>query len=721
MAVLGSAVTDSLTILLESTLGSQGRCLVASGAISTGAKQPGINPAEPAEVRAKLWQSIARVDLVIMLSSVEKSQEVLEEARQNGVQNKTWLIVDEATRAFYAFEKTQPGEVILVMTKDNPALFSELHEFNRYLMSEITQLRPSKTPICKFLSRWFRFIRDYPHNKRPSSVSLVSSANRVADVLSKVSRLRSTLDGILHPTTAPCESIFNATSEKIAQLRTKLKSSLTNERVFEQPYVNTTPSARSECNSEEFLLRRVRWSNAFGTQTFPRVGAWGNNCRWEINTSEIDALKKRQEVWKCPSGEPVKLPPYWDNCGQLACLTCPKNNRDPDWRKDSCRLCTGGKCSRIPIVYVSFSHPFALVVTCLCVLGEACVIFVVVVFAKYRTTPVVKSSNRTFNFFMLSTLGVWFAVTPMFLGRPGYLQCNTIVAAFLMLYATVSSILLSKTVRLLLIFKSMQQRPKWLGNASFFTTTIAFILIQALLCAMSYLIQPVQPEYAFRYDAVLLSCGRSSSLATALGFVYNCLLSGLCGFFAYKVRKLPQNFNEAKYISLGIFSYSLSWVIVLTGYFDENCLAKQTTVICLGFAVGGLAVLGCLFSPKVLTILFFPQLNTRSVTVEAARRYSIEASVSLGGIRSSRTRSSTLELPCSSSARIDFSPTNDNFLGVAARPRTQSDCSISRLVAERRCRFPSACSTDVTGSITTSSSESAVNTRQSLANHRPST
>lgn len=717
VTVLEPHGVGSLMSRLKSELKSQSTCIVG-GSILPGKIHPRTIRRQPMK-DANHWGNFApQANFVIVLSGLEKAMKVLDEARNHGARNKTWLIISERAVPYYSFKESHPGESVFVLSKQHRDMLPELKEFRHSLTRLDTKGSKNRTlkiesETREFLSDWSRFVDDYPCNSMPSSESLVSSVNHAADILSKVSHLRETLSKALGTKSIPLKSVVNINLEIVNRVRSKIKSFFTTEYHLRHSYGNAGLSSGLKCDKDGYILRKVYWNNTCNSWAFSQVGAWRNKSGWEVKSQELVMLKKRKKVWKCPSGKPVKLPAYWDHCLQTACLTCPTDNQSQakTLKNNSCRLCTLEKCSDIPLAYVRFSHSFALTITSLCAIGEVFVILIIIIFVKYRKTPVVKSSNRMFNFLTLSTLGLWFVVIPGFLGRPNYLRCNTIVAAFLMLYATVSSILLSKTVRLLLIFKSMKQGAKWLGNASFFFTTVAFVLIQALLCAINFIFYPVEVESRFRTDSVLLHCGRRSSPVTALGFAYNCLLSGLCGFFAYKVRKLPQNFNEAKYISFAIFSYSVSWIIVFTGYYDENCSARQTAVVSLGLTTGACSVLACLFFPKVHTILFFPQLNTKSATIEGARRYSIEAAVSIGCMRSPRPRSSTLELPCISKTRTNL--VLPKVTPDASRPRAVSDSSIFQLVADGMSRHSSACSTE------TGTSETPESVSTSLSGSAP--
>lgn len=64
----------------------------------------------------------------------------------------------------------------------------------------------------------------------------------------------------------------------------------------------------------------------------------------------------------------------------------------------------------------------------------------------------------------------------------------------------------------------------------------------------------------------VLTCG-VSNLSLVLSLLYNMLLIILCTFYAFKTRKIPENFNEAKYIGFTMYSTCIVWLAFVAIYF----------------------------------------------------------------------------------------------------------------------------------------------------------
>lgn len=115
---------------------------------------------------------------------------------------------------------------------------------------------------------------------------------------------------------------------------------------------------------------------------------------------------------------------------------------------------------------------------------------------------------------------------------------------------------------------------------------------------------------------------------------YDVLLVILCTVYAFKTRKCPENFNEAKFIGFTMYTTCIIWLAFLPiFYVTSSDYRVQTTTMCISVSLSGFVVLGCLFAPKVHIIVFQPQKNVTTHRLTMNR-------LSVSGTVTSQSRSS---------------------------------------------------------------------------------
>ncbi|XP_035827005.1 metabotropic glutamate receptor-like [Aplysia californica] len=80
---------------------------------------------------------------------------------------------------------------------------------------------------------------------------------------------------------------------------------------------------------------------------------------------------------------------------------------------------------------------------------------------------------------------------------------------------------------------------------------------------------------------------------------YNLVLVGLCSVFAFKTRKLPDNFNESRFISLCVYTTLIIWMAFVPTYFTANRQYLKTLLLSLSLIVNHTVAVIFLFLPKI--------------------------------------------------------------------------------------------------------------------------
>ena len=87
-----------------------------------------------------------------------------------------------------------------------------------------------------------------------------------------------------------------------------------------------------------------------------------------------------------------------------------------------------------------------------------------------------------------------------------------------------------------------------------------------------------RPDYPKR-DQVILKC-RMENSSFLISQIFNVILIIVCTIYAIKTRKIPENFNESKFIGFTMYTTCIIWLAFLPIYFgtantNEVNLGKQ--------------------------------------------------------------------------------------------------------------------------------------------------
>ncbi|CAH3126777.1 unnamed protein product, partial [Pocillopora meandrina] len=118
-----------------------------------------------------------------------------------------------------------------------------------------------------------------------------------------------------------------------------------------------------------------------------------------------------------------------------------------------------------------------------------------------------------------------------------------------------------------------------------------------------------------------------------LGFLIPLLYIGrptdtilLCTFVAFKSRKLPQNYNEAKFISFAMFVFNFVWLTFVSTFYGTPEGEHNVIVNCFAILASNLAILTLIFGPKLYIILLRPDMNQVSVFRAITSQYTFRPS-----------------------------------------------------------------------------------------------
>ncbi|XP_052019552.1 G-protein coupled receptor family C group 6 member A isoform X2 [Apodemus sylvaticus] len=342
---------------------------------------------------------------------------------------------------------------------------------------------------------------------------------------------------------------------------------------------------------------------------------------------------------ECSPGQMKKATGSQHSCC-YECVSCPENHYSNETDMDHCLLCnnethwapvSSTACFEKEVEYLDWDDSLALLLIALSLLGIAFVLAIGIIFTRNLKTPVVKSSGGlAVCYVMLICHALNFASAAFFIGEPQDFECKTRQTLFGVSFTLCVSCILTKSLKILLAFSFDPKLTKFL-KCLYKPVPIVLTCtgIQVVICTLwLVLAAPTVEENVSLPRVIILECEEGSALAFGTMLGYISVLAFICFVFAFKGRKLPENYNEAKFLTFGMLIYFIAWITFIPVYtttFGKYLPAVEIIVI----LISNYGILCCTFFPKCYIILCKRKTNTKSAFLQMVYNYSAHSVDSL--------------------------------------------------------------------------------------------
>ena len=382
---------------------------------------------------------------------------------------------------------------------------------------------------------------------------------------------------------------------------------------------------------------------------------YDQGCLHFVKITTWDPYTKELEEWngeiRWRNGESTTIPT------EVYETSCPVGNRKHDLDRQSCYyVClkcgpglvangTTSQCFKCPTGYKANSNasdcqeiaptkldwrdPVNVGILTFILICFLLLIFVVAVYIRFSNTPIVKASNEVMSYLQLFSIALVFILASSYQFAVTTPLCWFQYALCCISLPLCNACLLAKTKHVADVFNTSSQirrisrrshRP-WIKSLVQVLFVFSITAIAVIIWLIFAIIDPPRAAYDYRYEHVVhVRCATNLHLGIGLVIGYTLLLAVICTILAWKTRKLPDNFNEARYIFICSFCTLFIVSLAVPGYYSTVGLL-QSSFASISTVAFGLATLMLLFSPKVYTMLFRPDLNTKQAVLRSIQQF----------------------------------------------------------------------------------------------------
>ncbi|CAL8260322.1 unnamed protein product [Boreogadus saida] len=332
----------------------------------------------------------------------------------------------------------------------------------------------------------------------------------------------------------------------------------------------------------------------------------------------------------CQPGQSKKVALGQHTCC-YECINCTENYFSNDTDSVKCVRCGSNmewspegssRCLRKTLNFFSWRDGFAVVLLALSAVGILLVLLIAALFLHQRHTPVVRAGGGPLCQVILLSLVGSFTSATMFVGPPSIRLCEARQVLFGVSFTLCVSCILVKSLKILLAFQvnpRLQRALRQLYRPYVIVAVCVALQVGACTC---WLVLWSPFYHVVMYPTTMLAeCHEGSYVLFGVMLGYIAVLALVCFACAYKGRKLPQKYNEAKFITFSMLLYLISWLIFVPVYVTTSGIyvpAVEMVVI----LISNYGVLSCHFFPKCYVILFKRDQNTATAFKKNVYEYS---------------------------------------------------------------------------------------------------
>ena len=317
---------------------------------------------------------------------------------------------------------------------------------------------------------------------------------------------------------------------------------------------------------------------------------------------------------------------YWDLSYGLFCKQCPVNFYKTKAGNTPCLPCpeyrwNNSKSTRCfdpysdVILSVTKENMLFILVSVACILNAVLAIIVLLIFIKFKDTPIVRASNAALSFLQLVTHALMaILLIVLFYGKPTQIVCLIRPLAIGICLTLNTTINLGKTQKVIRIFESKVQMSKMTVAITKATEIFTIVIMVAIGIGIFVVFQRTgMPTTEKFHNEVTLEreifCNNNS--AVVVQFSYVLIIVIFNAIQGIRSRKLPSHYREATYVLYSAFTSCVIFVSTMGIYFAQENEHMRTILLLVVSAIINIVHFFLMYSYKVFVIICRPETNTK--------------------------------------------------------------------------------------------------------------